>query len=330
MSTDLSTLSAEGVRRLEEPDRERWDALVADAEGASVFHTSAWASIWAEEWRNARWEALVLEDASGYAAGLPAIVRRHGPWRTVDAMPYATYGGPLVRRGHPDPERARRALLEAFAAWVTGRRVLRAGLAWYEGSPGDLPEELPARASFTHVLPLASDFEALAAGFSPSTRRLVRQSEASGLSIRTITTPEELRLFYEIATETVQRRGGEPKPYALYERIAATMVPAGLARYHLVAHGDEAIAGSLHLFHEGAAVSWLPVSRESSWPLRPNNFLIAHVLETLCAAGYLEYNFGASPPDAEGLIRFKEGWGATRRDVWIVERRSGLYRRFRP
>ena len=58
--------------------------------------------------------------------------------------------------------------------------------------------------------------------------------------------------------------------------------------------------------------------------------LIAQVLESLCAAGYLEYNFGASPPDAEGLIRFKEGWGATRRPVVVVERRSGLHRRLRP
>jgi hypothetical protein len=54
------------------------------------------------------------------------------------------------------------------------------------------------------------------------------------------------------------------------------------------------------------------------------------VLESLCGAGYLEYNFGASPPDAEGLIRFKEGWGATRRPVLILERRSGLHRRLRP
>ena len=40
-------------------------------------------------------------------------------------------------------------------------------------------------------------------------------------------------------------------------------------------------------------MNWLPVSLESSWPLRPNNFLIARTLETLCDAGYLAYNFGA-------------------------------------
>lgn len=318
------------VRHREPPEPERWDALVAQSEGASIFHTAAWAATWTAEWRDARWEALVLEDDAGYAAGLGAIVRRRGPWRTIDAMPYATYGGPIVRRGHPDPAAARRALLEAFREWIESRRVLRAALAWYEACAAEWPEALEFRESFTHVLPLAADFEELAQRFSPSTRRLIRQSEGSGLSIRAIATPEDLRAFYDIAVETVRRRGGEPKPFSLYQRIASTLVPAGLARYHLVSLGEEPVAGSLHLFHEGNAMSWLPVSRESFWHLRPNNFLIAHVLESLATAGYVEYNFGASPPDAEGLIRFKEGWGASRRPVLIFERRSGLHRRLRP
>jgi hypothetical protein len=76
-------------------------------------------------------------------------------------------------------------------------------------------------------------------------------------------------------------------------------------------------------------MNWLPVSIESSWPLRPNNFLIARTLETLCQAGYLEYNFGASPHDAAGLIRFKEGWGATPRPLVVAGRRSSVHRKLR-
>jgi len=311
------------------PDPALWDALVRDAEGASVFHTSAWAGIWTAEWKNARWEALVLEDESGYAAGIGAVVRRRGFWRTVDAMPFATYGGPIVRKGHSNPAAARRALLEAFGQWTSGRRVLRSQLSWLSGRGDEFPEGLPARESFTHVLPLSPDFSALAGGFSPSTRRLVRQAEESGLAIRPASTPDDLRAFYDLAVETVRRRGGETKPFSLYRRIESLLAPGGLARYHLVFHEEEPVAGSLHLFHEGVAVNWLPVSRASSWHLRPNNFLIAHMLETLSGAGYLEYNFGASPPDADGLIRFKEGWGARRRPVWIAERRSGLHRRVR-
>lgn len=312
------------------PDPERWDALVAGAAGGSLFHTAAWAKLWTDEWPGARWEALVVEEGGAYVAGIGAIVRRRGPFRTVDAMPYATYGGPVVRKGHPDPRGLATALLEGFARWIGGAFVLRASLAWEDGDREAFPERMPPADAFTHVLPLTADYEEVASHFSPSTRRLVRQSDESGLTIETADSVEKVRAFYDLAVETVRRRGGTPKPRSLYERIFHDLAAKGLGRYHLVRHGDDVVAGSLHFFHEGVATNWLPVSSESAWPLRPNNFLIASILETLCAAGYFEYNFGASPPDAAGLIRYKEGWGARPRPVLLAGRRSGLHRRLRP
>jgi lipid II:glycine glycyltransferase (peptidoglycan interpeptide bridge formation enzyme) len=234
-----------------------------------------------------------------------------------------------VRAGNIDAAGARRALLVAWARETRRWLVLRSELAWYGGMRQEMPEGLAIVEGFTHVLALTSDLDALWAGFAPSTRRLIRQGQESGLEIRAVENEEDLRAFYDLAVQTVRRRGGSPKPYSLFARIFASMVPAGLARYHLVHHGDEPVAGSLHFFHEGVAVSWLPVSRESHWHLRPNNFLIARLLETLAQGGYLEYNFGASPPDAAGLIRFKEGWGAQRRSVLLAGTRAALHRRLR-
>lgn len=318
-----------GATRLTPVDAPAWDALVAGAGGATVFHTGAWARLWTAEWPDARWEVLALEDGQGYAAAIGAIVRRRGPARVIYSMPYATYGGPLVRAGHPDAAAARRTLLAAWAREARRVLTLRSELAWYRGDREAFPAPLEPVEGSTHVLPLGADLEALWRGFSPSTRRLVRQAEESGLTMRAIEREEELRVFYEIATETVRRRGGRAKPYSIFVRIWETMVPAGLARFHLVQHGGESIAGSLHFFHDGVATSWLPVSRESRWHLRPNNFLTARILESLASAGYLEYNFGASPPDATGLIRFKEGWGARPRPVLLAGTRTALHRRLR-
>jgi Acetyltransferase (GNAT) domain len=311
------------------PDVGAWNDLASSSPEATVFHTSAWARLWTEEWRDARWEAIVVEEGSRYAGAIGYIVRRKGFFETVDSMPFATYGGPIVREGRPDASAIRRRLLEAYGRRVSRRFVARSQLAWYQGAREELPEHWSPDETFTHVLALGSDYERVADGFSPSTRRLVRQSDESGLTIRPAETIEDVKQFYEVATETVRRRGGTPKPFSLYENVFRHLVPIGLARFHLVSHGKESVAGSLHLFHQGVAFSWLPVSRESSWHLRPNNFLVASLLETLCGAGYLEYNFGASPADAIGLIRFKEGWGARRRPVLLAGHRSALHRRLR-
>jgi CelD/BcsL family acetyltransferase involved in cellulose biosynthesis len=315
--------------RLVPPDAAAWDDLVAASPEATVFHTSAWAGLWTAEWKDARWEALVVRDGDGYAAGIGAIVRRRGLFETVDSMPFATYGGPIVRRSHPDRSAVRRSLLDAFARRVGRRLTVRSQLTWYAGLRDEIPESLPIEETVTHVLTLGPDYARLAAGFSPSTRRLVRQADESGLSMRVAESAGDVHTFYEMAAETVRRRGGTPKPVSLYETIFARLVPPGVARYHLVMHENRAVAASLDLFHQGVATNWLPVSRESSWHLRPNNFLVASILETLCGAGYLEYNFGASPPDATGLIRYKEGWGARPRPVLIAGRRSALHRRMR-
>jgi len=312
------------------PDAAAWDDLVQASDGATVFHTAAWARIWTAEWSGARWEAAVVEEGSRYVGGIAWIARPRGPLESIDSMPYATYGGPLVRRDHPDPVSVRVRLLEAFARRAGRKRVLRSQLTWYEGNEAELPAIPEPEEGVTHVLELQSDYERVAEGFTASTRRLVRQADESALEVRPAESEEDLRAFVSIAEETIRRRGGKPKPASLYERIRSELVPPGLARYHLVFHEGEPVAGSLHLFHEGVATSWLPVSKESAWPLRPNNYLIASILETLCAAGYVAYNFGASPRDAAGLIRFKEGWGAKPRPVWIVTRRSALHRRLRP
>jgi CelD/BcsL family acetyltransferase involved in cellulose biosynthesis len=316
--------------RLVPPDAAAWDDLVAACPEATVFHTSAWARVWTAEWKDARWEAMVVADGNTYAGGIGAIARRRGHYETVDTMPFATYGGPIVRRDHADRASVRRLLLDAFARRVGRRLTVRSQMAWYAGTREEIPESLPVEEAVTHVLALDADFARLASGFSPSTRRLVRQAEESGLTMRVAESVGDIRAFYEIATETVRRRGGAPKPLSLYEEIFEKLVPAGLARFHLVLHDEEPVAASLDLFHQGIATSWLPVSRESSWNLRPNNFLVARLLATLCEAGYLEYNFGASPPDAAGLVRYKEGWGARPRPVLIAGRRSALHRRMRP
>jgi len=318
------------VVRLAPPDTAAWDDLVASSPEATVFHTSAWARLWTEHWSDAKWEAWAVADGSGYAGALGVITRRRGLFETLDSMPFATYGGPIVRKGHRDAGAIRRALLEAYARRASRRLTVRSQLAWYGGVRADLPDSLPIEETFTHVLVLDADYERVAAGFSSATRRLVRQSEDSGLSMRVAETAVDLAAFYALAVETVRRRGGTPKPFAIYEWIFANLVRAGLARFHLVRSGERDVAGSLDLFHQGIATNWLPVSREASWHLRPNNFMVASILETLCAAGYLEYNFGASPADAAGLIRYKEGWGARPRPVLVAGRRGALHRRLRP
>src|SRR6185503_9920380 len=109
------------------------------------------------------------------------MIVRDGPLgRRVMAMPFGTYGGPIVRRDHPDATAARRSLLEAFAERVRGG-VMVAELTWFEGRRDELPAGLDASEGFTHVRALAPDFAALLTALPHSIRSRVRQAEEHGL-----------------------------------------------------------------------------------------------------------------------------------------------------
>ena len=317
------------VESVSPPDPAAWDALVSESDTATVFHTSAWARLWIAEWPGARWEAVVLPDETGYAGGLGLIMRDTPLGRRVLAMPYGTYSGPIVRRGHPDPGAVRRLLLEGYAQLVRHAWVMLSVLSWYEGQRDELPADLVAAENFTHVRPLNPDVESVMRALPLSVRARARQAEEHGLTVRTLGDARDVRHYHALAVRAVRRRGGLPKPLSLYQRIFRSLVPAGLARYDLVEHQGRAIAGSLHFTYRGAATNWLTVSDERQLQLHPNHLIIARVMRDLCEAGYREYNLGGSPPDAEGLIRFKEGWGATRRLVLELRQRSLVYRMLR-
>ncbi|HKQ59245.1 MAG TPA: GNAT family N-acetyltransferase [Candidatus Eisenbacteria bacterium] len=317
------------VELVSPPDPAAWDALVDASDSATVFHTSVWARLWIAEWPGARWEAVVLPEGDGYAGALGLIVHDGPLGRRVMAMPYGTYGGPIVRRGHPDPSAVRRMLLEGYAQLVRHAWVMLSELTWYEGLRDELPHDLVAAESFTHVRPLEPDFDKLLSGLPSQIRSRVRQAEENDLTVRPITDARGVRVYHALAVRTVRRLGGLPKPLSLYQRIFRSLVPEGLARYDLVEQRGMPIAASLHFTYRGSAINWLTVSDDRKWDLRPNHLVIARVMRDLCRAGYHEYNLGGSPREAEGLVHFKESWGATRRLVLELRMRSRFYRMLR-
>ena len=311
------------------PDPAAWNELVSAAESASIFHTSEWARLWTTHWRGAEWQALVVPAGAGYAAGLPFIVRPRPFGRAMLSMPFGTYGGPIARRDCENGAATRRRLLQAFTHIAREDRVLISDLTWHRGHSADVPFGQPVETTTTHVRPLGPDAPALFRSLPASIRSRVRQAESRGLVVARVTDDAGVEAFHALAVRALGRRGTRAKPLSLYRQIAERLVPAGLARYHLVHHGRVAIGGSIHFLHRGVATNWLTVSDERHLGLHPNHALIAGLLRELCEAGFREYDFGTSPRESRGLVEFKESWGAGPRTVLGLRHRSVLHRLLR-
>jgi CelD/BcsL family acetyltransferase involved in cellulose biosynthesis len=332
---------SDALELIPSPEPARWDALVESAEGATVFHTAAWARTWAAEWPGATWQVIARNDGAKLAAGLAFVARTGAGGRRIFSMPDGTYGGPLVGPGSADPAANRRRLLEEYGRLVSARGVLASQLTWLAppgapsaraalaGTEAGMPGGLETQESFTQVVALGPGFDPTLAHLPHGVRSRVRQAEESGLTLRTAADPAAVRAYHELVVRNARRHGSRPRPLSLYLRVLEILVPLGLARFDLVEHQGEVIGGSLHLLHGGRAVNWLTVADDGKRQLRPNHFVIARWLRERSAAGDREYDLGSSPAGAQGLIDFKSSWGSSRRAVLVLRRRSLLDRLLR-
>jgi CelD/BcsL family acetyltransferase involved in cellulose biosynthesis len=91
----------------------------------------------------------------------------------------------------------------------------------------------------------------------------------------------------------------------------------------LVAEG--ALVGSqIHFIHGDTLFNWQTVSDYEKRQYKPSQLLMHDAIERAADLGLKSVNLGASPPDAGGLIRYKERWQGTRIDYYIYSSLSRI------
>jgi lipid II:glycine glycyltransferase (peptidoglycan interpeptide bridge formation enzyme) len=87
------------------------------------------------------------------------------------------------------------------------------------------------------------------------------------------------------------------------------------ARLYLACQGDEILAGIIILCHDKRAIYayGASIKDREKLRLRPNDLLFWHIIHEMKSAGYEFFDFGTTPASNEGLLHFKENWGAESR-----------------
>src|SRR5215470_2659986 len=150
-----------------------WSAAWLACEGATWFHSPAWARIWSRYRRGALLPApRAIEFSDGRSAVLPLCARPASRLRAGGHLssPAGTYGGWIAAA---PLEKEHAALLVAYLA----REV--PGLVWrvnpWDAHAVEVAQGL-GQPEHTRALPLAEGFESLERGFAPSVRRAVRRA----------------------------------------------------------------------------------------------------------------------------------------------------------
>ena len=278
-----------------------WDRDLSSCEGATFFHTSAW--------------ALTIKDTYGFE---PAyfVTRRPGQveavlpmmdvksWLTGKrgvSLPFTDECAPLG----PDAATVARLFREAqaFASLRQWRYIeCRGGLDL-------LAQNRPSQAFLGHRLNLSHGEAALFEGFEGAVRRAIRKAEQSGLSVEASTSLEAVREFYALFCKTRRRHGVPPQPFLFFSNLHKNVLGRGHGRIVVARHGGLPVAAAIFLHFRNTALYKFGASDVAFNHLRANNLVMWEAIRHYAGKGYDNLDFGRTSFTNPGLRRFKQSWG---------------------
>ena len=294
-----------------------WDDVVLRCEGSFAFHANAWREALANTFRQLTPAYFWIKEDGKPIGGLPAFIFQPIPRiKMLHSMPWNLFGGVLLTDTPSDmtqfSEAVERTLdglvgeqglcetvftLSPEQSQTYGLQLINAGYQAHESY-------------FTHVLKTHPDYDVLWQAYNKRVRGAVRKAEKTGVVVYDTEQAGDLQSFYELYLGTQKRLGGTPKPHALLEALFRS----NIAKLAIAKLNGIIIAGLLYLYFGKTVTLWCGASVPEFWEYRPNNAIFHHIIKWACEAGHACVDFGASPPDNHGLIKFKEEFRAERAD----------------
>ncbi len=308
-------------------DVTEWNRLSAKG---SFFQTVIWADVCVRgltaDRPGVEAEAIFFcgYDDGRIVAGLPAILTRRFGVSAFDSMPNHTYGSALFD-SELSPE-SRDHFIGEVAAYLSERRFSRITITDFDGELRH-DERLPLRCdrSFTHIIGIDSldDFEP-----HRRVRRDLRTGSKADTEIAPIRDAVDIDEFYRLYVLTEHRHGRRRPLYrhGFFQALAEVMADSDMLYWPGLSVEGRMIASQINFIHSDTMINWRVVSDYEWRRYKPSQLLLYDAIEKAAAYGVTKINLGASPPDADGLIAYKERWGGAKVEFDIYSHRSRVRR----
>jgi hypothetical protein len=285
-----------------------WDLLIAQHPNASIFHTSHWARVLSETYgftpeyyfRNAEGtaEAICLMGIDSWLRG-----------RRGKSLPFSDRCEPLLSAGSD------------FGSLVEFLRSVGQAKGWksieLRGVP--LGIEKASTAFYEHTLQVGPDSASLFEGLEGSVRRAIRKAEKSGLRVSIENGLDAIRSYYELHCLTRKKHGMPPQPFLFFKNIYLHLLAEGFGFVALAKLDGQAIAGAIYFTAGKKAVYKFGASNSQMDSLRPSNLVMWKAIEHLAKSGCAVLDFGRTSMFAEGLRRYKLGWGTKENPLYYLK-----------
>jgi len=304
---------------------DRWLALCRDAAEATIFHYPVWSRIWESVRPDTRavWYVLVGENGE-WQGGMPLVeFSRFGIIRLY-AQPQGSYGGWISRSQANDIHE-----ISALIAQLVRRRVAEMVITPYPSDDRIMyPGHRVDRQRYVLDLSCGARWRN---NIRPDLARNLKTAQQHQWRISQMEHADEIGPLQGLLEQTAVRHGRRFHAVRLkFFRKIVEHFPVGRQLFWWIASDDNGPAATIICFHAGDRFFYYDGAMDAAGKAgRPMYALFEKAIDAALGLGCRTFDFGSGPEQAEGLARFKSGWGARPetyyeyhfRRVWWPKRR---------
>lgn len=291
----------------------RWANLVESHVQASVFHTRNWLSALRNVYGYHPVVVTTCPPGEPLTNGL--VFCRIRSWLTgarVVSLPFSDHCQPLIS----DVNEFDDMLLHMHRYVDTGEwKYVEARPIW--SVPATRTGFRKCLTYYFHRLDLKRSTEQIFANFHKDcVQRKIRRAERENLNYEEGTSEQLLHKFYRLLVATRRRQSLPPQPLGWFQGLVAAF--GGDLKIRVASQGDLPIASILTLSHKKTITYKYGCSDTAFHRLGGMALLFWKTIEEAKHNGFEELDMGRSDADNQGLITFKNHWGAasTLLDYW--------------
>jgi hypothetical protein len=313
-----------------EVSKEKWEQLLSNSSCATVFHSTEWAMVLKETYRDLSVKYIVIEDQDGrYVAGMPFVYTRNLLFSTYLSMPFGMYGGPVVVDG----------LEEDVAAFIgVALQGVTRGIFPFSFCcvlfTTPVPLERAIQSAFphgrrtrvsTHLIDLGEGFRRLwDFSYDKETRTCARKAIRYGVRIAKGMDQEGAVALHSLYRKQAAAWGiRKAYPERLVCQIADLMKEK--AQIWIGTLKGVPVCGALVFYFKDALMAWLSGQSVEGRKVCASHLLYSEVLKDACEKGYSLFNFGGSG-NLQGLRYFKESFGGREYFYSLFVTESGVFK----
>lgn len=283
----------------------RWNTLVENHPRASVFHSSNWLRVLQAVYGYQPVAFTSCGPGNALTNGLVfCYINSRLTGRRFVSLPFSDHCEPLVDRADELDEmlvRVNERAYENKAKYIEIRPVLL--------TPGTNSGLTKSRTYRSHRLDLQRSTDTLFHNFHKDcVQRKIRRAEREGLKYEVGNSERLLQMFFQLFVKTRRRQRLPPQPLAWFQGLASAF--GDDLEIHIASKSDVPLAGIMTLCHKKSITYKYGGSDASLHRVGGMALLLWNTIREAKEKGLHELDLGRSDLTNQGLIAFKEHWGA--------------------